>query len=243
MFEHFIECDVRRDRTILSVTEESVYNKLSCMLPQNIISDSTILDLGCATAAAGHWCISNNCRSYTGVEIQNDYVKTAKQLLPNSEIIHSDIIDFLQGTDRKWEVVIAAGILHGVFNPFKVIELMDKVATNYIIIENNETYENWTPTIHFRKTNMINAGDLGNPHHGFATYVGSRAMQFIMNEYGWVGKRVYPQKLSSGIDPYHDAIKFDDKLKEHVHRYVYIFSRAKTKKQSLEYLVKENVGI
>ena len=78
MFEHFIECDVRRDRTLLPVTEESVYNKLSCMLPQNIISDSTILDLGCATASAGHWCISNKCRSYTGVEIQQHYVEIGR---------------------------------------------------------------------------------------------------------------------------------------------------------------------
>lgn len=244
MFENFIESDVRKTRQHLPVTEESVTNKWKALLPENIIKDSTILDLGCATGSAGHWCQLNHCKSYTGVELQDTYYQTSKRLLPQAEIVQADVETFLRTIDKQWEVVIAAGILHGVFNPFQIISLLDKVATDYIIIENNETVENGTPTIHFRKTNMVNDESAVAPYHGYATYIGSSALEFIMNEYGWVGERVYPKQIQNGLDPYHTETKLHDKLPKHVHRYAYIFKRAKTKKQSLEHLVRiDNVEI
>lgn len=240
MFEQFIQSDVRKTRLHLPVNEESVSKKLTAMLPSNIIDNATILDLGCATGSAGHWCNLNKCKSYTGVELQDNYYRTAKQLLPDSEIVQSDVLKFLKTTDRKWEVVIAAGLLHGLFNPFEIISLMDKVATDYIIIENNETVEGKIPSIHFRKTNMVNDANMNNPYYGYATYIGSSALEFIMNEYGWVGTRVYPEELTNGIDPYHHKTVFDPNIPEHVHRYIYIFQRSNTIKQSLEHLVRNS---
>lgn len=243
MFSEFIEFDVRKTREHLPVTEESVTNKWQALLPDDIVNNSTILDLGCATGSAGHWCQLHWCTSYTGVELQDNYYQVSKRLLPNAEIIQADVETFLRTTDRQWEVVIAAGILHGIFNPFKIISLLDKVATDYIIIENNETVENGIPTIHFRKTNMVNDEDINASYHGFATYIGSSALEFIMNEYGWVGHRVYPKQIENGLDPYHTETKLHEALPKHVHRYAYIFKRAKTEKQSLEHLVRiNNVG-
>lgn len=243
MFEKFISTDVRQFRQHLPVTNESVTNKWSALLPTHIVESSTVLDLGCANGAAGYWCQTNGCKSYTGVEVQDNYYQTAKNLLSECEFIQSDAVEFLKTTDRQWEVVIAAGILHGIFNPFEVLKLLTQVATDYIIIENNETVEQGVPSIHFRKTNMVNDKDMNNPYHGYATYVGSDALQFIMNEYGWVGKRVYPKQIQNGIDPYHKKSKLHDLLPEHVHRYAYIFEKAETTKQSLEDVIKQNVGI
>jgi hypothetical protein len=244
MFEKFIESDVRKSRTHLPISEESVMKKLSAMLPAEIINGSTVLDLGCATGAAGHWCVLNDCKSYTGVELQDNYYKTAKSLLPNCEIVQSDVIEFLKNTDRQWEVVISAGLMHGIFNPFQLISLLDKVSSEYIIIESNETVENDIPTIHFRKTNMVNDESMENPYHGYATYVGSEALKFIMNEYGWGWKRIYPAELTSGIDPYRTKFKHHENLPEHVHRYIYVFRRSNTSKQSLDHLVRsDNVAI
>lgn len=241
MFEKFIDADVRRVRKHLPVTEESVTKKLTSMLPASLVAESTVLDLGCATGSAGHWCELNNCKSYTGVELQDNYYRIAKELLPSAEIIQSDVVQFLRRTDRQWEVVVIAGLLHGIFNPFEIIHLLDKVASDYIVIENNETVENGVPTIHFRRTNMVNDEDMDKPYHGYATYVGSSALEFIMNEYGWVGERVYPEKLTDGLDPYHTSTKFIDELPEHVHRYIYIFRRADTKQKSLESIVCGNL--
>jgi len=141
-------------------------------------------------------------------------------------------------------VVVTAGLLHGILNPFEVISLMNKVATDYIIIESNETVENNIPSIHFRKTNMVNADDMSNPYYAYATYIGSSALEFIMNEYGWVGTRIYPEKLLDGIDPYHHKTIFHENLSPHIHRYIYIFKRCETNKQSLEHLVRNsNVAI
>jgi predicted RNA methylase len=244
MLEEFIDTDVRKTRQHLPVNVESVTKKLNAMLPRSLVDGSTILDLGCATGSAGYWCKLNNAKSYTGIELQDNYYRTAKQLLPECEIIQADVIEFLKTTDRTWEVVVAAGLLHGIFNPFEIISLINKVATDYIVIENNETVENGIPSIHFRKTNMVNDIDMNNPYHGYATYIGSGALEFIMNEYGWVGERIIPDKISSGIDPYHTKSKHHDSLPEHVHRYVYIFKRKETTKQSLENLVRnDNVGI
>lgn len=244
MFEQFIDADVRKTRHHLPVTEESVTKKLTAMLPEWLVKGNVILDLGCATGSAGHWCMNTPCRHYTGVELQDNYYQTAKRLLPDSEIIQADAIEFMRKTDRQWEVVVAAGLLHGIYDPFEALRLLDKVATDYIVIENNETVENGVPTIQFRKTNMVNDEDMSKPYHGYATYVGSSALEFMMNELGWVGDRIYPEKLSSGLDPYHTMTKFQDEIPEHVHRYIYIFRRSDTKPKSLEQVVRNaNVGV
>ena len=129
-------------------------------------------------------------------------------------------------------------------NPFEFISLLNKVSTDYIIIESNETVENNIPTIHFRRANMVNDENMETPYHGYATYIGSEALKFIMNEYGWGWRRIYPAELSVGIDPYRTKTKFHDSLPEHVHRYIYIFNRKQTKKNHLEHLVRQdNVGI
>jgi hypothetical protein len=239
MFSEFIESDVRKTREYLPVTEESVTNKWEALLPNDIINNSTILDLGCATGSAGYWCQSNRCKSYTGVELQDTYYQTSKRLLPKAEIIQADIETFLRTTDRQWEVVIAAGILHGVFNPFKIIDMLDKIATDYIIIESNETVERGVPTIHFRQTNMVKDDDMSKPYTGIATVIGSTALEFIMAEYGWIGQRVYPKKITAGIDPYHTKVSTHTALPEHVHRYAYIFHREDTLKKSLEHSIRK----
>ena len=50
----FTEWDNRKDREVNRVTAESTYNRLSVQLPEWLVKDSTILDLGSCLGAAGH---------------------------------------------------------------------------------------------------------------------------------------------------------------------------------------------
>lgn len=242
MFTEFIINDVRKDRELVPITEESLRNRFQVMLPTHIINGATVLDVGSATGVAGRWCVDNKCKSYTGVELQDNYYQTSKLLLPEAEFIQSDALQFLKKTDRKWEVVIAAGIVHGYLNPFEILKSICDVATDYIIIESNDTVETeGIPTIHFRSTNMVFGGDMKTPYHGLTSFVGSAALEAIMNEYGWVGQRVYPKQITSGVDAYNQKIKWHTKLPDQVMRYIYIFQKDKTKKVSLEHMIKEDI--
>lgn len=241
MFKLFVDNDVRKDRKLVPITEESLINRFSSMLPKDVIDGVTVLDLGSAAGAAGKWCLEGGAKSYTGIELQDEYYRISKTLLPQGEFIQSDVVEFLRSTDRQWETVIAAGLIHGYFNPFEVISLICKVATDTIIIESVDTHESNIPTIHFRPTNMINAEDLNKPYHGITTFIGASALELIMNEYGWVGKRIYPEPITSGIDAYNHMIKWHPDLPEQKMRYIYQFTRSFNKQQSLQ--SKIHVGI
>lgn len=241
MFEDFINADVRKTREVVPITEESLVNRYQATLPQSLLDGATVLDVGSATGSAGKWCLDNGAKSYTGIELQDNYYQVSKRLLPDGEFIQSDAVEYLKTCDRQWEVVIAAGVIHGYFNPFEIIQLLCKVSADTLILESFETPEPAFPTIHFRPANMVYDSDMSKPFHGITTFVGSQALELIMNEYGFVGERIYPKPITVGNDTYNTNVKLQPNLPEQKVRYIYRFVRAETNKQSLQYKITGDV--
>ena len=127
----FVELDNRRHRSHNVCSAESLYNKFLVQLPEELIKDKTVLDLGSCLGAAGHWALSYNAKHYTGVEIQDYYATTSKQLLSKYwspeqyNIVQQDIEEFLDNAlaeNKKYDYVLAAGILFGFIDVVSIVK-------------------------------------------------------------------------------------------------------------------------
>ena len=140
----FIELDCRQHRGYTPTTIETVYKKCQVQLPKNLIEDKTILDLGSALGAAGHYVLTNGAKHYTGVELQNYYVDHSNILLSKYwdsnkfVIVHQEIEDFLDekiAQNIKYDYVLAAGIIYCFLNMVSILDKLCKITREAIVIE------------------------------------------------------------------------------------------------------------
>ena len=140
----FIELDCRQHRGYTPTTIETVYKKCQVQLPKNLIEDKTILDLGSALGAAGHYVLTNGAKHYTGVELQNYYVDHSNILLSKYWdstkflIVHQEIEDFLDekiAQNIKYDYVLAAGVIYCFLNMVSILDKLCKITREAIVIE------------------------------------------------------------------------------------------------------------
>jgi len=148
----FINLDPRSRRSRQTVTAESLYKRTAAIVPPDMVDSCHVLDLGCALGAMGHFALSAGCRSYTGVEVSEYYTNTSKQILSKYwqkeqfNIVHQDIEEFLDiaiAEGKRWDYVIAAGILPGFIDCASLLKKISKVTKNHVVIDTN----NW-PIVH-----------------------------------------------------------------------------------------------
>lgn len=138
----FIELDNRRNRlTHATTTVESLTEKFKVQLPEDIIKDKTILDLGCCLGAAGHHALTYGAKHYTGIDIQGYYTDTANKLLSKYwsadkfTIVEKDIEQFLDETNQKYDYVLAAGVIYGFMDVVNILKKIARVSNDYIMID------------------------------------------------------------------------------------------------------------
>lgn len=137
----FIELDNRRNRTHATTTVESLTEKFKVQLPEELIKDKRILDLGCCLAAAGHHALTYGAKHYTGVDIQQYYTSNAISILskywPNEKftIIEKDIEQFLDETNEKYDYVLAAGVIYGFMDVIGILKKIARVSSDYVMID------------------------------------------------------------------------------------------------------------
>jgi 2-polyprenyl-3-methyl-5-hydroxy-6-metoxy-1,4-benzoquinol methylase len=140
----FIDLDCRQTRVYHPTTVETVYKKCQVQLPKNLIEDKTILDLGSALGAAGHYALTNGAKHYTGVELQNYYVDHSNILLKkywDSDkfvIVQQEIEDFLDekiAQNKKYDYVLAAGVIYCFLNMVSILDKLCKITREAIVIE------------------------------------------------------------------------------------------------------------
>ncbi len=184
----FIDLDNRRLRHKQTTTLESLTNKLLVQLPADLIKDKTILDLGSCLGAAGHHALSYGSSHYTGVELQPYYFDTSIQLLSKYwqehqySIIQQDVEEFLDiaiAENRKYDYVLAAGIIYGFVNIVSILEKISKVSNKHIMID--------TLTVHVT-TDDPNSGIILINNQGMVK--GSHASSSPDNIYSGVGSTI-----------------------------------------------------
>ena len=101
-------------------------------LPPEYIKGKRILDLGCCGAAVGGYALAHGAAHYTGIEIDADLHRLATENMTKYhegkdwQILKVSAEDFLNDPRDHYDVVIAAGIIHGVTN---FVDFLLKIGT------------------------------------------------------------------------------------------------------------------
>lgn len=185
-YKEFVEQDIRSTRVDnFQVTSETLSRRCEVMLPKDLIENKTVLDLGSALGAMGHWCLTNGAKSYTGVEIQQKYRDTSNFIL---EKYHKNfqLVKTIEDISEPHDVVIAAGFLHGTFNIISLIEKVCNLSKQYVIIEtvletSPHEYIFLSPTV-----NMINVNnETISTYTGCTTLPTKTALNILMQINGF----------------------------------------------------------
>jgi len=216
--KEFLDLDNRRLRYRQTTTLESLTNKLLVQLPADLIKDKTILDLGSCLGAAGHHALSYGASHYTGVELQPYYFDTSKQILSKYwkehqyEIIQQDVEEFLDiaiAENRKYDYVLAAGIIYGFVDIINILKKISKVSNTYVMID--------TLTVHVPSTDpnsgiilITNQGMVKGTHassspesinNGIGSSIDLKALDMVMSTVDFERKEniIFPEFISDTV--------------------------------------------
>jgi predicted nicotinamide N-methyase len=148
----FIEADHRSRRTEdpekigqpYAVTTGFMFNRHRIMLPREYIEGKTVLDIGSCYAATGAWCLDNGAKHYTGLEPQHKFVIDSSAML--GKYYSKDKFDIIEQPldtfepDRKWDVVVASGVLYGMFDQHQCVKKITSLASETLIVESQHPF-------------------------------------------------------------------------------------------------------
>lgn len=141
----FISTDPRRNRPNgkgigYKVTPEFMLLRHQALLPRRLIEGKKVLDLGSCSGASGAWCLSQGAAFYTGVEINDEFVRQSSICLRKYyeesrwSIEQRSIEDFFDSTETKFDLILASGVLYGSADPIKLLTQISQRA-HYVVIE------------------------------------------------------------------------------------------------------------
>ena len=136
----FYLADNRQYRGSNPVTRVTLEAKMSVLLPEWLVRNKSVLDLGSCLGAAGQWALFYGAASYTGVEVQDAYVTKSRDLLSHwgdcCRVVEADIRSFLRSCDTgAFDVVAAAGVVFHFIDPKAIIDEMCRVAKGSVVVE------------------------------------------------------------------------------------------------------------
>lgn len=227
----FFELDNRKHRYKQTTTKESLTEKLLVQLPENLIKGKTVLDLGSCLGAAGHHALTYGASFYTGVEIQDYYTNTSRRILEKYwnknlyDIVQQDIEQFLDiaiSENKKYDYVLAAGVIYGFIDIVSILKKISKVAKEYIMFD--------TFTVHVttddEKSGIIIVNEQGmvkgkdpekyEMYFGMGSKIDLKALDMVMATVGCYRNEgiIYPKPFVETRDAYNtiDPIYFKDVL-------------------------------
>lgn len=122
-YPDFIQDDVRttwsnNTQGHYKVNADFQYRRFSTALPPETVKGKRVVDLGCLIGGAGAWCLANGAASYTGVELQREFAKTAQtnfsKYFADSkwQILEQSFTDFFSTNTESYDIVIGYGMTH-----------------------------------------------------------------------------------------------------------------------------------
>lgn len=178
-YPQFINTDIRTTRGMDTTTFEVMYARHSILLPETLIKDKNVLDIGCCVGATGAWVLDNGAASYTGIELQEGFVKLANQNLTdcfpesNWKIINTSFEDFFKTNTEKYDIIYAGGVIYANYEYQQFLDDIAKISSDVIVIEsliprilnllpNNETSFVYPVTEYYTTGNMVheNGGNM-----------------------------------------------------------------------------------
>lgn len=144
----FITTDVRTRRPkdyMMPITAETMTARHQLWFAHSDLKGKRILDLGCCVGATGAWVLDSGADHYTGVDLQQDFVKLSEHNLGQHypqekwKIIKSDIIGFLKNCSEHFDVVVIAGSIYSMIDYYSVVKDICRIAKE-VIIESYHPY-------------------------------------------------------------------------------------------------------
>ena len=136
----FITNDPRYDPNHdIGWTPEFQYDRYSAWFQDVELEGKTVLDLGCAGAAVGAYVLHRGAKTYTGIEISNPIAVMARDNLaryyPQQSwaVEHAVAEDWIQGFDRRYDVAVVAGVMHGVTDMLNFLKRLAEIADTILI--------------------------------------------------------------------------------------------------------------
>jgi SAM-dependent methyltransferase len=143
-YQEFSDLDARRSRYYGPITTETLNSRHEVMLPEYIVKNKTVLDLGSCLGASGHWSLGHGSTHYTGVEIQKPQSDISQKLLSKYwdsnkfSIISKDFIDFLDEAiteGKRYDIVLMIGVIYAFIDQYSLLEKVSKVCDKYLLID------------------------------------------------------------------------------------------------------------
>lgn len=249
-YVEFVNDDPRLGRLATPVTSESLSKRAAVLLPKWLIQDKRILDLGNCIGAFGHWALANGAKHYTGVDIHPEFCNKSNELLgkywsKDKFNIHcSDVNEFLINIEQQYDIVLAAGILHGYYDVVGILRNITNATKETIIIETLDIDDTEVPKIEFRFYNMASP-DVNSPYVGWSSVIGLNALRHVMHElnFNQYGDKIYPEKIINSHDSYN--LKIQNQPKNPMwgipNRFMVRYKRNSTVKFSLESNIKNGI--
>lgn len=157
-FPEFIDSDPRVKRPEgYVISEELLLARYSTLLPNQLIANCSVLDIGCCVASAGAWVLDNGAHKYVGIEVNSDLADESKKNLQkyfsNStwEILNTSFENFIQNNTEKFDIVIASGIIYSLTQYQKFVVDLSEITNLAVVVESR------TPPI---LRQLISSGDL-----------------------------------------------------------------------------------
>lgn len=188
-FPEFILQDSRHRRNINTVTSESLTNRHAISLPESLIKDCTILDLGSCLGATGQWCLSHGARHYTGVEVQSNLATKSKKILSSYwdeskfEIYNDNIKNFLNQRTESYDIVVMIGVIYAFLDQYSLLKKVSEICNYFILIDSlvpEGIYKVDDPIIQLSKKQLINSGYPNANFYGAGAKVSAPALRIMM---------------------------------------------------------------
>ncbi|MBS1968785.1 MAG: methyltransferase domain-containing protein [Bdellovibrionales bacterium] len=210
--------DNRNQRAVVPVTKETLEAKHAAIMPEWLVEGKSVLDLGCCLAATGHWCLSYGAKKYTGVELQPEYAKKAKELLGKHwskdqfEIVQSEISDFLAEVKKgEYDIVMMAGVLYVFLDYFSVLEKMTYASKEWVLLESIMPQKNLdpeTPYVEFVSKQTITLPNGQERARGIGSRVSPGGLKMVMEHFGFTSQEgvITPAAVKGTHDAFNEVI-------------------------------------
>ena len=143
-YQDFIISDIRTDRKGehgYTVTCEMMQARHSVLLPESLVKNRSVLDLGCCVAATGAWVLDHGAAQYVGVELQKTFATRSHGNLSKYfahdrwQIVQCSIESYLQNSDKFYDVIFLGGVLYTSLYYQNLLAQVAAMAQNAIVIE------------------------------------------------------------------------------------------------------------
>lgn len=235
----FYKKDNRRFRYQNRITKEFLEKKHSTILPEWRIYNKTILDIGSCLGATGQWCLFYGAKSYTGVEIQKRYCDISRQILSHHKskvnIFNMSFEEFLKNNNKTYDIVVLAGILFVLINPYELLKKVSLICNKYIVIDNhypklivdNKIDKN-ASIIEITESQGVNLSTKNKSLIGTGSRISPSALKILMKTLGFISKEgvLKMPPLTKGKDNYNN-------IQLEIARYLIVFEKTSILKNTL----------